>query len=73
MCSDNKITIELGAFEALTILAFLSEFQFEHPKLEALKNAVDQYQNQICKNTSVAQVEDAIAEREVYRLLDKEP
>lgn len=69
----DKVPIELTPFDALSILTFLKEYDLSHPQLQALNTAVKNYENEVCKNITMDQIDDAKAERAVNILIDKEP
>lgn len=71
---SDKITISLTPYDALTILTFLCEFKedMQHPKLSALKEAVENYHSECVKFASEENMQEAILQREVNRLIDKD-
>ena len=69
----KKVAIELTPFEALEIITFLRQGDYDHPKLAALATAVNSYEKEIYKKVTDEQVDDATAERKVNQLLDKSP
>lgn len=69
----DKVLIELSPFDALEILCFLDQLDLGHPKMAALKRAVENYENEVYLKITLEQLEDAKAERQVARLLDASP
>lgn len=69
-----NLNIELSPFQAVTILGFLREFDYtEHPLLKALGEVVQAFEDELYNKMDSAQLEDAFAEIEVNKLLDKCP
>ena len=73
----KNVTIELTPYDALAILKFCREFINDDTKgdyrFKAIEDAVNEYEKQIYKNVSSEQLDDAIAENQVNRLIGKWP
>jgi len=69
----DKVPIELTPFDALSILTFLLEFEYDHPQLQALKTSIDNFRAEIYLKITNDQIDDAFAERSVNKLLGKDP
>lgn len=73
----SPVTIELTPYNALGILKFCREFINDDNKddyrFKAIHDAVAEFEEQIYKNVSINQLEDAIAENEVNYLIGKWP
>ena len=73
----KNVTIELTPYDALAILKFFREFINDDTKgdyrFKAIEDAVNEYEKQIYKNVSSEQLDDAIAENQVNRLIGKWP
>lgn len=74
---SDKITIQLTPHNAICILAFLCEFftdENKHePEFAAMHEALEEYESEVVKNMTYDQIDDAIAEAEVNKLLGKVP
>lgn len=70
---NTKVPIELTPYNALAILSFLREFEYDEPHLKALGEAVQEFENSMCRGISVDQIEDAKAENQVNQLIGKSP
>ena len=73
--SDQKVNIQLSPFDAITIDSFLQSFEGEmnHPRLEALRKAINSYSEQVCSQMTEEVLEDAKAEQAMNQLLGREP
>ncbi len=73
--SDQKIKIQLSPFDAITIGRFLKSFEGEmnHPKLEALKKAIVNYEEELMNSFTLEAIDDAKAEQAMNQLLGREP
>jgi len=73
----KKVIIELEPYNSIAILSFLREYINDETegdyRFKAIQDAVDEYEQQIYKNVSEKQLEDAIAENEVNKLIGKWP
>lgn len=73
---SHNATIKLRPHDALVILSFLREFINDDvkydPQFTAIRGAVDAYEKEVYK-MSHAQLDDAIAEVEVNKLIGKCP
>ena len=73
----KKVIIELEPYNSIAILSFLREYINDESegdyRFKAIQDAVDEYEQQIYKNVSEKQLEDAIAENEVNKLIGKWP
>ena len=73
----KNVTIELTPYDALAILKFCREFINDDTKgdyrFKAIEDAVNEYEKQIYKKVSSEQLDDAIAENQVNRLIGKWP
>ena len=69
---DEKILIRLTPFAALSLIEFLRLVDYDMPGMNAIGQAVDQFECQVHLNLSDEDIEDAIAERAVNKLLGKE-
>lgn len=73
----DKVNIKLSPHNAIAILSFLTEFFYDEnrddPELQAMHDAVDEYEESILDNITEQQVDDAIAEANVNELLGKTP
>lgn len=74
---SDKITIQLTPHNAICILSFLCEFFTDEnkdvPEFAAMHEALHEYETQIVNNINHEQIDDAIAEAEVNKLLGKVP
>ncbi len=72
-----KIPVQLSPYNALTLLSFLWEFIPDKAnvpyKLTALKEAIDEYSDQIFLNITEEQFEDYKKENEINQLIGKSP
>lgn len=69
-----NLNIELTPYQAVTILGFLREFDYnEHPLLKALGQVVQSFEDELYTKMDNTQMEDAFAEVEVKKLLDQCP
>ena len=72
-----NVNIELSPYNALAILCFCHEFLEDQAKddyrFKAIFDAVHEYEQQIYKKVTEKQLQDAIAENEVNRLIGKWP
>jgi hypothetical protein len=69
-----NLNIEMTPYQAVTILGFLREFDYtEHPLLRALGEVVQSFEDELYNKMNNEQLEDAFAEVEVKKLLDKCP
>lgn len=71
----EKIKIELTAYEALSLVAFLHEFEedFKNPECESIRGCIKVYTDQVYEKVSISQIEDALAENAVMKLVGKAP
>ena len=73
----KNIKIELTPYDALAILKFCREFVNDGTKndyrFKAIQDAIDEYEKEIYKKLSNEQLDDAIFENEVNRLIGKFP
>jgi len=74
---SDKITIKLTPHNAICILSFLCEFFTDEnkdvPEFAAIHEALHEYETQIVNNINHEQIDDAIAEAEVNKLLGRVP
>ncbi len=72
-----KIPVELTPYNALTLLSFLWEFIPDKSSvpynLTALKEAIDEYSDQIFLNITDEQFEDYKKENEINQMIGKSP
>lgn len=74
---SDKITIKLTPHNAICILSFLCGFFTDEnkdvPEFAAIHEALEEYASQVVNNITHEQIDDAIAEAEVNKLLGKVP
>lgn len=74
---SDKVNIQLTPHNAICILSFLCEFFTDEnkdvPEFAAIHEALHEYETQIVNNINHEQIDDAIAEAEVNKLLGKSP
>lgn len=71
---NANLNIELTPFEAVTIMGFLREFDYTtHPLLKTLGDVVQSFENELYKKMDNTKLEEAFAELEVNKLLEKCP
>lgn len=72
-----KVKIELTPYNAMTILAFLKEYEEDIVGLgeqgKALHGAVKEYEAQIYENITDKELDDCDAENQVNQLIGKSP
>jgi hypothetical protein len=73
MVMAEPINIQLEPYDALTILCFLREFEMTHKWVQSLADAVDRYEDQIVKNITPDQVDDAEITRHIMQVIGREP
>lgn len=73
----NKVPIELRPYTAITILGFLREFVNDDLvgdyMFQALREAVDEYEQQVSRALTDEQLEEIRAENQVNQLIGKSP
>lgn len=72
----KKLNIELTAYEALTLLKFLTEFKKEMEgikKLTHLKNCVETFESEVKKKIPLDVMDEVIAELTVNQEFGLEP
>lgn len=69
----KKVTVNLTPYNALAILSLLKEFDFERPKLRAIREAAEEFEIELLKNISDEQMEDANRENAVNQMTGKSP
>lgn len=69
----DPVIIQLEPYDALTILCFLREFEYSDNLVQSLGEAVARYEEQIVKNITVDQVEDAKITRHIMQVIGREP
>jgi hypothetical protein len=71
------VKIELSPYNALTLLSFMREFVNESNtddyRLNAIHEAVNQYEKSMTKNITLDQIDDAKVENQVNQLIGKSP
>lgn len=72
-----KVQVNLTPYNSLTILSFLREFihagMTDDYKLQAIKEAVEEYEEEVYKNMTNEQLSDAVSENSVNQLIGKSP
>lgn len=72
----DKVPIELSPYDALNIYIIVSEIDDvlqERQGVEAIRESIKTFMDQVAMNIRKDQIEDAKVERAVKRLLGKEP
>lgn len=73
----RKVLIELSPYNALAILAFCREYINDETegdyRVKAIQDAVKEYENEIYKKVGMPQLDDAIAENQVNKVIGKCP
>lgn len=70
---DEKVTIQLEPYNALTILCFLREFEYDHRWVQSLADAVNRYEEEIEKNITIEQAKEAFMQRHLNQVMEREP
>jgi hypothetical protein len=74
---NSKVPIELKPYNAAAILAFCREFisddSCDEYKFQAIKQAVNEFEEQLARNLTEEQWEEIRAENRVNQLIGKSP
>jgi len=72
---EDKVKIYLTPYQATAIARFLFEMKIdmEDERLTGLKEAIDVFFSEVVNNSTMEQIEDAIAETKVKSLIGIEP
>lgn len=74
---ENKVKIELTTYNSLAILKFCREYINDSTqgdiKFQSINDAIDEYEKQIYDNISRDQLDDALQENQVNKLIGKWP
>lgn len=77
MADKTKVSIEMKPYNAIAVLSFCREFITDDTcneyRLQAIKEAVDELEQQLARNLTDEQWEEIRAENQVNQLIGKSP
>jgi hypothetical protein len=69
MEGENKVTLEVTPFVALTVLTLASLFESKLSIDDKLRIAIQDYRDEAVRSMSMDDIDDAFLEKEIYEML----
>ena len=69
----DPVTLQLPPYDAIRILCFLREFEYNKPLMQSMADAVDRYEQELINNLSPDQVQEAYMQRHLNQVMGREP